>query len=97
MYTKTIGLRESLIKPPESKKLKSGCVVLQQGECVGEHCTDGKEEVLIILKGTATIEVEGKKTIVSMNTLAFIPEGKIHNVWNTSKEELQYIYIVSPV
>jgi len=97
MYTKAITIQESLIKPPLSQKLKSGCVILKPGECVGEHYTSEKEEILVILKGIATIEIEKETTELTQNTLGFIPEGKMHNVWNKTKEELQYIYIVTSV
>jgi mannose-6-phosphate isomerase-like protein (cupin superfamily) len=97
MYTKAIKIQESLLKPPVSQKLKSGCVVLKPGECVGEHCTEHKEEILVVLKGTAIVEIEHEQFKLNQNMIGFIPEGKTHNVWNKSKKELQYIYIVTPV
>ena len=97
MYTKQIIIQESLIKPPISQNLKSGCVMLKQGECVGEHCTDKKEEILLIIKGIATVVIDKEITKLSKNMIGFIPKGKIHNVWNKSEEILQYIYIVTPV
>lgn len=46
---------ESLIKPPISAMIKSGRVVLSSGESVGEHVTVQREELIIVLRGVATI------------------------------------------
>jgi mannose-6-phosphate isomerase-like protein (cupin superfamily) len=97
MYSKVISVKESLLKPPISQKLKSGCVILKPGTCVGEHCTDNKEEILLVLNGTAEVEIEGEKNILSEHMIGYIPEGKRHNVWNISKKDLRYIYIVTPI
>jgi mannose-6-phosphate isomerase-like protein (cupin superfamily) len=97
MYNKYISSNESLLKPPVSQKLKSGCVSLLQNECVGEHCTKGKEELLVILKGTATIQIEKEETVLTEHMVGFIPKGKMHNVCNKSDSFLEYMYIVTPV
>lgn len=46
---------ESLIKPPASEILKSGRVFLAPGESVGEHVTLQREEMIIVLRGSAVI------------------------------------------
>lgn len=67
----------SIIKPPESKNLKSGRVVLEPGEDVGDHVTKEREEIIIILSGTATIILkENEKLIenvVKENETFYIP------------------------
>jgi len=97
MYTKTITVTESLIKPPLSDKLKSGYVILKTNEEVGIHTTDNKEEILIILQGKARIICENETKDVKAETMVFIPKNKKHNVINKTKEILKYIYVVSPV
>ncbi|MCK4997325.1 cupin domain-containing protein [Candidatus Pacearchaeota archaeon] len=85
----------SIIKPPVSKVLKSGRVILKPEEEVGEHVTDKREEVIIILKGTATLVNEGNEFKVEAGETYFVPENKKHNVINKGTEKLEYIYVVS--
>lgn len=86
---------KSLIKPPNSKVLKSGRVVLDPGEEVGEHVTENKEEIIIVIKGTATIIREDVSTVTNQGEICYIKEGVKHNVKNESDSELEYVYIVS--
>lgn len=46
----------------EGKSLKAGRIVLLPGEDVGEHTTEKKEEILIVLRGTATL-LKGKNSV----------------------------------
>jgi len=89
---------ESLIKPPKSKVLKSGRVTLLPGEEIGEHKTDKREELIIVLKGTATL-IKGKKPeetiVLTAGKTYYIKEDVLHNVKNASDEELEYVYVVS--
>ena len=86
---------ESLIKPPKSRVLKSGKVLLKPGESVGEHVTEKREEIIIVLKGTATIIAEGSQKTIETKGFCYIKEGVVHNVVNNSKDELEYVYVVS--
>lgn len=85
---------QSLLKPPESKVLKSGRVVLFPGEEVGEHITENKEEVLVIIRGTATLREDDKETKLNAGETHYIAENVAHNVLNNSDEELEYVYVV---
>ena len=84
-----------IITPPKSKFLKSGKVTLEPGEEVGEHITDKREELIICLKGKATIMVEGVENVLEEGKGFFIPEEKIHNIFNREDERLEYIFIVA--
>jgi quercetin dioxygenase-like cupin family protein len=86
---------ESVIKPPLSKALKSGRVILAPGEEIGEHVTQNREELIVILRGRATIEIIDDPIEVHQGQTHFIPEGIKHNVSNKSDEVLEYLYIVS--
>lgn len=97
MHTKKLTTRESLIHPPQSEKLKSGCVVLKPGEAVGEHTTDAREEVLVVVAGTATIIVEQESAEIQAPGFVYIPAQKMHNVTNRTETELKYVYVVTPV
>lgn len=84
-----------IVKPPQSKVLKSAMVTLQPGEEVGEHTTENREEIVVVLKGTATLQKDGKSFIMVSGTAHFIGEGIKHNVRNESREPLEYAYIVA--
>ncbi|MBD3208829.1 cupin domain-containing protein [Candidatus Woesearchaeota archaeon] len=86
---------DSIIKPPASRNLKSGRVQLQPGEAVGEHVTESKEELIIVMKGTATILKEGKPTTVIAGNTHYIPPETRHDVRNEGKEILNYLYVIS--
>jgi mannose-6-phosphate isomerase-like protein (cupin superfamily) len=40
---------------PQTMGIKSGHVVLEPGENIGEHITEAKEEVIVVLKGKAMV------------------------------------------
>lgn len=40
-----------LIKPDQSVRLHAGYITLQPGESVGEHSTEEREEIIIVLQG----------------------------------------------
>lgn len=84
-----------LFKPPHTQTLKSGKVKLLPGEEVGEHVTENKEEMIIVLKGAATIYAEDKKIEVSERSCYFIKEDTKHNVKNHTEEILEYVFVVN--
>ena len=86
---------ESIIKPPESQKLKSGRVVLSSGEEIGEHITDKSEELIIVLKGTVTLIKKGEEIQLKTGETYYIEPETKHNVVNHSDDEVEYIYVVS--
>jgi len=86
---------EYLAKPPVTRKIKAGRVSLLSGEEVGEHSTEKKEEIIIVLKGTATIILEEETIELGEGKTHFISEGKKHNIKNNHTTDLEYIYVVS--
>jgi quercetin dioxygenase-like cupin family protein len=84
-----------LFKPPETRATKAGKVILRPGESIGEHSTEKREETIVVVRGTATVSVEGKNVSLEEAQAFFIPEGKKHNVSNNAKKELEYVYVVN--
>lgn len=84
-----------IIKPPESKFLKAGRVTLSLGEEIGEHKTDKREELILVLKGKATLIKESKQIHLKAGETHYIKPETVHNVVNNSNMELEYIYVVS--
>jgi len=82
---------------PQTTGMRSGFVRLKPGETVGWHSTGQNEEALVILRGEGAALVDGhpKQTFVAP-ALAYIPPASRHNVQNTGKEQLEYVYVVAP-
>ncbi len=82
---------------PQTYGMRSGFVRLKPGETVGWHTTDLNEETLVILHGQGEALIEsGPKLALRAQLVAYIPPEKRHNVANTGKEPLEYIYVVAP-
>lgn len=96
MLIKKLDQAGGLLALGETKRIKSGLVILQPGEEVGYHITDNREEVILLLEGKAEIELEDKDNqIIDSDHLVYIPANKKHNVRNKSDKILRYVYMVS--
>ena len=82
--------------PGEKGGLRSGLVVLPAGKSIGEHNTDEKKEILVILRGKARVYF-GKKKMISLSApgFIFIPPKTPHDVKNIGRNNLKYVYITS--
>ena len=82
---------------PQTAGMRSGFVRLQPGQSVGWHSTARNEEALTILHGAgdALIEGQAKRSFVAPQ-LVYIPPATRHNVENTGREVLEYVYVVAP-
>ena len=91
------GDRPLLEGVPQTTGMRSGFVRLQPGATVGWHTTGRNEEALVILRGQgeALIDGQAKQPFVAP-ALVYIPPATRHNVANTGKELLEYVYIVAP-
>jgi quercetin dioxygenase-like cupin family protein len=87
-----------LVGAPQTAGMRSGFVRLKPGQTVGWHTTGQHEEALVILsgEGAALIEGQPKRTLVAP-AFAYIPPATRHNVSNTGKTSLEYVYVVTPV
>jgi mannose-6-phosphate isomerase-like protein (cupin superfamily) len=82
--------------PPETVTMHSGLVTLESGKSVGTHNTENYEEVLIVLEGAGKMVItNGPELSLEVNQMAYCPPRTEHNVWNTGKGLLRYIYIVA--
>jgi quercetin dioxygenase-like cupin family protein len=83
---------------PQTAGMRSGLVRLKPGETVGWHTTGQHEESLIILhgQGEALIDGQEKKAFVAPAFVYIAPSTR-HNVLNTGKDQLEYVYVVAPV
>ena len=82
---------------PQTAGMRSGFVRLQTDATVGWHTTGRNEEALVILRGQGEALIDGQeKQPFVAPALVYIPPATRHNVANTGKELLEYVYIVAP-
>lgn len=80
----------------EAHALRSGFVTLPPGADVGVHSTENYEELIIVLNGRGELEVEGQDLIkLKKGQIAYNPPQTRHNVYNTGKIPLRYIYVIA--
>jgi mannose-6-phosphate isomerase-like protein (cupin superfamily) len=85
-----------LAGPPESITMKSGLVVLAPNKSVGKHSTGQHEELLVVLEGQGEMSFkDGSKLEVKANHALYCPPETEHNVTNTGRSVLRYVYVVA--
>ena len=85
-----------LAGPPESRFLRSGYVKLTPGESVGSHSTHEGEELIIPISGQGELAIMGSTRLsLRLGLMAYIPPGTEHDVINTGKDVLEYVYVVA--
>ena len=88
--------RIPILTVANAMKMKSGMVILHRGEEVGTHSTGEMEEMILVLEGKATVQIDGKVfSEVPAGSVAYIPSGTSHNVINRENASLHYVYILS--
>ncbi len=74
--------------------LRSGHVLLKENGSIGEHNTGDSEEILIVLEGNGVLRIKGRGDIkMERNTALYVPPNTIHDVKNTGREILKYVYV----
>ena len=83
------------VSPPEARSLSSSCVRLAPGQRVGEHSTEDREELILVLEGEATLQAGGEATLVRQRHAAYVPPGSRHDVENRAGAPLVYVYVTA--
>lgn len=79
----------------DSVGIESGRVLMSKGQKGERHSTEIYEEVLLILKGSGSIEVEGKKFEIGEGDVVYIPPHHVHQLTSKGKN-LEYVYVAAP-
>ena len=87
--------RRHLVTDDDAKYLRGRVEMKNPGEENGPHVTEGKEEVIIVLEGTATVYHGKARLRVREGYSLFIAEGVLHNVRNDGRKRLRYVYVRS--
>lgn len=81
--------------PPETATMRSGLVVLQPGKSIGTHSTGANEEILVVMEGSGEFRLEKENLPLVAGTALYCPPGRTHDVFNTGKVTLRYVYITA--
>jgi quercetin dioxygenase-like cupin family protein len=82
----------------ETKGLRSGYVVLGPGKAIGQHNTGPSQESILITSGLGVVAYGIKgKVRVKKGSFVYIPPGLTHNVINTGKGWLRYVYTAARI
>lgn len=95
LFVKRLEKPETIISRSQSSQLHSGYVVLESGEEVGEHATEDGEELIVVVEGKGEAISEGHAETVEAPCVVLVPAHTFHNVRNTSKGLLKYVYALS--
>ena len=87
--------RRHLVTAEDAKYLRGRVEIKRPGEETGAHVTEGKEEVIIVLEGTATVYYGKARLRVREGYSLFIAENVLHNVRNEGRGPLRYVYVRS--
>ncbi len=82
---------------PQTFGMRSGRVYLEPGQACGQHSTKNQEELLVFLAGAGELQIgPSSRHPVGVGKVAYIPPETLHDVRNTGREPLIYIYCVAP-
>ena len=87
--------RRHLVTDDDARYLRGRVEIKGPGEETGAHVTGGREEVILVLEGTATVDYGSSVLKVRAGYSLFIAEGVLHNVRNAGRKPLRYVYIRS--
>jgi mannose-6-phosphate isomerase-like protein (cupin superfamily) len=83
---------------PQTCGMRSGRVYLAPGQACGRHSTKDREELLVFLSGQGELIIDEKDSFqIGRGKVSYIPKQTIHDVKNTGKDPLVYVYCVAPV
>ena len=90
--------RAGRLVPPASRRLRSRSMILKPGQSVEWHSTGSREELLIGISGTVTLEYRDGPRRVRRATLPaggclFLPHRIEHRVVNRALRMAHYIYL----
>jgi len=90
--------RRLLEDSSQTRSFRSGYVNLKAGQDVGEHTTEAKEEIIIVLSGKAEISCQNQQALTAeKNSVVYIPPETKHNVKNVGRQILRYVYVTTPL
>ncbi len=95
MIVKKLSEAGRVLPKEKAQRMKSGYVILDPQEEIGEHITDQREELIVFLEGQAKVVSEGEEAKIEAPAVVYIEPEKKHNVVNIGEDKLKYVYTVA--
>ncbi|HYB75320.1 MAG TPA: cupin domain-containing protein [Nitrososphaerales archaeon] len=93
LFIKRLEKSETVVSRSESAQVHAGYVVLGPGREVGEHSTEGEEELIVVVEGNGEVFTEGRAQKIEAPCVVVVPAHTAHNIKNTSgAAALKYVY-----
>jgi len=80
----------------DSVGIESGRVTMTSGKKGERHNTEIYEEVLLILEGKGSVEIDGERHALTKGDVVYIPPHQIHQMMSDRGAELEYLYVAAP-
>ena len=98
LITRRSFRRPAKLTPPHAQRLRSRAIRLAPGTSIAWHSTRRREELLIILEGSVSVEAYDRRhrvrtTRLTPGACAFLAAQVRHRVVNRSARPAQYIYV----
>jgi mannose-6-phosphate isomerase-like protein (cupin superfamily) len=90
------GFQMLLVGPPQTTGMRSGHVVLQEGESMKRHSTGGNEEMLVFLEGKGRVVVGTETVAMEADQALYVPPKTEHEIHNDGPGPLRYVFTVAP-
>ncbi len=84
-----------LVTPEDAKRMRARVVTLEPGKEVGEHTTENREELVVVLEGALVLIGPDGKHPLKVGQAAFIPLDTVHNVINRTRKQARYMYVLA--
>ena len=78
-----------------TESLQLALVKLKKGSLTPKHTHEDEEQAYIILKGSGIVRLNNEQEKVGEGMIVYIPRGTEHEIRNTGKDDLTYIYVAN--
>jgi mannose-6-phosphate isomerase-like protein (cupin superfamily) len=75
--------------------MRARVVTLEPGKEMGEHTTEDREELIVVLEGSIVVVGPDGEHPLKVGQAAFVPLDTVHNVKNPTKKQARYMYVLA--
>lgn len=91
--TDNIFFRQVLVTGKNSQLV---IMSIKKGEDIGMEIHDNVDQIIFIVKGSATTDIDKVKDEAMEGDVIFVPKGTWHNIINSGNDELKLYTVYSP-
>jgi quercetin dioxygenase-like cupin family protein len=87
--------RKLLVDRSETETTALGYVSVSTGNFTARGFHTDEEEIFVILKGRAILELGGEKQEVGAGDVVYVPRNTVHQMQCISGEKIEYLYFAN--